>query len=339
MDDIIVATPEGIEERVLLCESYDFEIGDNENSFQVVCLRSEWESMVDGSRIYIPGTEYGGIYKIIDIDSKTNTISPGGYTWRGLLQKKVIVPPSGADYATDSGDLNAIITSRVEAAFPGLFTGSEVMTGVEVSGYKYERYTTLYNGLKKLLKDNNYRMELQYDITKRAVVVSAVPIVDYSRTVDFSSDYQAYYSVHSDHTSVNHLICLGAGQLRDRLVRHLYMTNTNTIRMTPYYTGKEEVAEVYDYAGADEVELVQSGKNRLIELQNHDRFDITIDDDSVVMEIGDIAGGTDYKTGLYLQAPVVGKIVRMADGFVSTEYQISDDVVLGRDVNNIILNM
>ena len=190
MNDIIVAAPDGTELRCMLFSEYDFEVGDEENSFLVTIPRPEWESVANDSRIYIPGTEYGGLYKRLESDTKNNSVAVGGLTWRGLLQKKIISPPSGQDYATDSGELNAILGARVSAAFPGLFVGSSESTGITVS-YQYYRYVTLYDGLKALLKSVGYKMQIEYDQVLRKVVVSAVPIVDYSSEIEYSSDMSA----------------------------------------------------------------------------------------------------------------------------------------------------
>ena len=147
MSDVILAAPTGEEIGVLKFTKYDFEVGDFENSFLVTCLRREWKSIEEKSRVYIPGTEYGGQYKHLDTDTDIGTVGVGGFTWRGMMQNRVIEPPAGQDYATDSGDLNEVIGARVSAMFPGLFVGSSVRTGVTVS-YQYKRYTTLYQGLK-----------------------------------------------------------------------------------------------------------------------------------------------------------------------------------------------
>ena len=72
---IVVADANGAEVRSLLFTEYDFEVGDTENSFLVTCLRSEWETITDGSRIYIPGTEYGGLFKRLKTNTKNGTIS------------------------------------------------------------------------------------------------------------------------------------------------------------------------------------------------------------------------------------------------------------------------
>lgn len=327
MNEIIVADTSGVELRSMLFKEYDFEIGDFENSFLVTCNRSEWESVADDSRIYIPGTELGGIYKHLEIDTKGGTIAVGGFTWRGMLQNKIICPASGQDYATDSGELNTVISSRVTAAFPNLFVGSSDTTGVTVN-YRYNRYVTLYDGLKAMLKSVGYKMRIEYDQTLSKVVVSAVPIVDYSSQIEYSSDMNANYNMIVDNKGVNHLICLGNGELKNRTVVNLYMDGNGVISQTQTFFGEDEIAEVYDYAGAEATELKQSGIEQLKSLSNFDSF--AIDLESVTdVEIGDVVGSRDYVTSMTMTAPITAKIVKWEDGIETVEYKLSDDVTIG----------
>ena len=324
MNDIIVAAPDGTELRCMLFSEYDFEIGDEENSFLVTIPRPEWESVANDSRIYIPGTEYGGLYKRLESDTKNNSVAVGGLTWRGMLQKKIISPPSGQDYATDSGELNAILGARVSAVFPGLFVGSSESTGVTVS-FQYQRYVTMYDGLKALLKSVGYKMQIEYDQVLRKVVVSAVPIVDYSSEIEYSSDMSADYSMIIDRTGINHLVCLGSGELRNRIVVHLYVDGNGVISQTQTFFGENEIAEVYDYAGASRDDLIQSGVDQLKGELNLNEFAIELESEREV-QIGDIVGSRDYITGYTVTAPITTKIVKFEDGFVNIEYKLSSDV-------------
>lgn len=328
MNDIIVAAPDGTELRCMLFSEYDFEVGDEENSFLVTIPRPEWESVANDSRIYIPGTEYGGLYKRLESDTKNNSVSVGGLTWRGMLQKKIISPPSGQDYATDSGELNAILGARVSAAFPGLFVGSSESTGVTVS-YQYYRYVTLYDGLKALLKSVGYKMQIEYDQVQRKVVVSAVPIVDYSSEIEYSSDMSADYSMIIDRTGINHLICLGQGELKNRIVEHLYVDANGVISQTQTFFGENEIAETYDYAGATREDLIKSGADQLKGELNLNEFAIELESEREV-QIGDIVGSRDYITGYTVTAPITTKIVKFEDGFVKIEYKLSADVEIGQ---------
>ena len=327
---IVVADANGAELRSLLFTEYDFEVGDDDNTFLVTCLRSEWETIYDGSRIYIPNTEYGGLFKRLKTNTKNGTISAGGYTWRGMLQNKVLCPEAGDDYATDSGELNAIIGSRVSAAFPGLFVGSNESTGIEVD-YQYNRYVTLYDGLKAMLKSVGYKMRISYDMETGKVIVEAVPIVDYSSQIEYSSDMNANYYMTKEGTGVNHLVCLGNGELRDRVVVDLYVDENGNISETQTFFGADEIAQVYDYAGAARDDLIQSGTEQLKNLRNQNSFRIDLETVTDV-EIGDIVGGRDYTSGMRMTAPITTKVVTWRNGFETTEYKLSDDVQI--ELNN-----
>lgn len=324
-EKLILADSTGKELRHLLFSTYDFEVGKTENSFEVKILRSEYERIPDGARIYLPGTEYGGIYRRLTTDTKQDIICVGGLTWRGMMQRKIICPESGQDYATDSGELNAIVKARVEAAFPGLFVGSADDTGVTVGSFQYDRYCTLEAGLTKLLKANGHRLELAYDQAQKAVVVSAVPIVDYSREIELSSDMRTDYVMQVQKDGVNHLICLGKGELKDRDVYHWYVDADGNISTEQYYFGADEVAAVFDYPGGELPDLIQSGRQNLEGQVNQNKFEMNVDSETEI-GIGDIVGGRDYLSGMTMTSPITGKIVTWSGGFQRTEYKLEDDV-------------
>ena len=326
MSEVIIADASGVELRSILFREYDFEIGDKENSFLITCNRAEWENVADNARIYIPGTEYGGIYKRLESDTRYNAVAVGGYTWRGMLQNKVICPPSGEDYATDSGELNQILARRVSEALPGLFVGSEKSTGVTVS-YRYGRYVTLYEGLKEMLRSAGYKMRIQYDQEQCKVVVDAVPIVDYSAQIEYSSDMNANYSMVINKMGVNHLICLGSGELKDRTVIHLYADVNGVISQTQTQFGADEVTDVYDYAGAEADNLIESGTDQMKANASKNEFAIDLESAQDVA-VGDIVGCRDYITGNTMTAPITTKVVKWKSGFETVEYQLSDEVTV-----------
>ena len=325
MKDLILADSTGKELGFLHFKSYDFEVGREENSFEIKFSRDEYQPIEDGSLIYIPDTEYGGVVGSLKTKTAEGIICRGGFTWRGMLQTKRICPPAGQDYATDSGELNAIVKARVETALPGLFVGVTEDTGVTVSGYQYDRYCTLEEGLTKLLKSRGYRLELRYDQEFKAVAVSAVPIVDYSRRIELSSDMRMDYTVEVNNDGVNHLICLGKGELKDRTVYHLYADENGNIGTVQHFFGAAEIADVYDYSGGELSDLIQSGRKRLEELIGTGKFGMTVDS-SLEIGIGDIVGGRDYLSGVTMSSPIAGKIVTWKDGFRQIEYKLEDDI-------------
>lgn len=325
MNEIIVARANGEELRSALYTEYDFETGDDKNStFLVTFLKDEWKSIPDGGRLYIPQTEYGGLYKKTEVVSKYGTVAAGGYTWRGLMHRKIIEPLSGEDYAVDSGELNDIIGSRVSAAFPNLMVGSNETTDVTVS-YQYNRYCTLYDGLKSMLASVGYRLRLSYDQVQARVVVDAVPIVDYSAQIEYSSDMNANYRMTLDYMGINHLICLGAGELRERTVIHLYVDRNGVISTTQSLFDEDEVVGIYDYKGAEYDELMKSGIEQLERDINRSKFSIDLDTVKEVA-IGDIVGSRDYTTGYTVKAPITTKVVKFREGVEKTEYKLSEQV-------------
>lgn len=316
---VTIASADGQELRAMDYSGYDFEINGTKADFEVEMLLSDWQDIPAGARIYRPDTEYGGLFTRLETDTKTRRISAGGYTWRGMMRNKIIEPPSGENYALDVGDVNDIIKARVEEAFAGLFTGAAPI-GVNVS-YQYKRYCTLEAGLIDMLATVGYKLRIRYGNEIKKVIVDAVPIVDYTEK-ELSSDMSASYHVLQNRGSVNHLICLGSGQLAQRTVVHLYTDGNGNISQTKTFTGTDEIVAVYDFTSADEELLIENGTDQLKTLQK--RNSLSMDVEGGQVDIGDIVGGRDYITGIAMRAKVTGLLHRSKNGIVTTEYTISD---------------
>ena len=96
--ELILTDHEGKEIRNLQEASDDLELGEG-NDFQLTISRWDWKGdIVTGCRVFRPGTEYGGLISRRGKDTKEDIVTPGGYTWRGMMDKKVIEPPTGQDY-------------------------------------------------------------------------------------------------------------------------------------------------------------------------------------------------------------------------------------------------
>ena len=152
-----------------------------------------------------------------------------------------------------------------------------------------------------------------------------MPIVDYSDEIEYSSDMNADYNMVRDLTGVNHLICLGSGELKNRVVVHLYVDGNGNISQRQTFTGADEITKVYDYAGATRADLIKGGTDQLSQYANKTSFKIDLDSDKDV-DIGDIVGGRDYISGIKMTAPITTKLVKWRNGFQTTEYKLSDEV-------------
>ena len=317
--DLILATSSGQEECVLPYDM-DLDLGGT-NDFQLTASYASWDERIEiGKKIYIPDTEYGGIIKNISSATNTGNIFLKGYTWRGYLAKRIISPPSGQDYRTVSGELNTIIGTLVN--IPG-FVVSTVNTGVSVN-YQFKRYVTLLEGLETMLQTVGYRLGIRYIQTQSGgyVFVEAVKAGQYGDSVDYSQDSMIDFASTDDQMGVNHLICLGQGELKGRTVIHLYADADGNISQTQSIIGIDEIVEVYDNSGAEAETLLETGTERLKERQSKKSFDASIKKVEMELFIGDTVTGQDYITGNRITTPITQKIVKRSNGVISYEYKI-----------------
>lgn len=327
----MVKLANGTREEIRLASELevDIEIG-KENDFEMISSVDDWTGDIDfGSYLYIPNTEFGGIVSEIESDTGRNQIFVRGSTWRGMLDEKIIEPKQGEDYRIVSGKIEEIVRELVaECGLDSLFSVPTTEDETEIK-FKFDRYCTLLNGLEKMLSSIGYRLDIRYIKTRFDAYVRLQPVqvTDFSDKEEFSQDGKLVFTAKNNQGGINHLICLGKGELKDRIVKHLYVQKDGSIGNKQYYTGIEERTEVYDYSSAEEPELTQKGTERLQELMNSKKFNVDIDDDiETKMQIGDIVGGRDYITGITVKKPIIGKILNMKDGTERIEYKIE-----GRD--------
>lgn len=306
----------------------DLDLGDT-NDFEIRMDQHIWnkERYWYDSRIFIPLTEYGGIIDDLEVLTSTEEIVLRGLTWRGMLGKKVVEPPSGSDHLTLNGDLHDAVRELIGDRFDGLFFVPEVETGVSVTGWQVDRYVTLYDAITKLLDSKGYRLQISYvepeGLEYGYVMIQAVPITDYSDELEYSREGKVNFDIRDCRGGINHLVCVGEGQNEERAVLHLYVQEDGTIGKSQYYFGLEERAAVYEYSSADLEKLEEYGTKRMKDLQNYRSIDVTVDD--VDLEIGDIVGGYEEITGTRLQKPVTRKIIKMKQGKITIDYEVKGD--------------
>ena len=316
--------------RPVMDADIDIAVGSDENDYEVKIRRERWdERYAYGNIFYIKNTEFGGIIGRKKINTAEDTISLYGRTWRGKLDKKVIRPPDGQDYRKVSGELNSVLNTLVTEQFNDYFVVSQADTGVTVTNYQFDRYCTLLAGITKMLKSVGYKLHIEYVQQERGqpgyVELSAVPIVDYSEQIELSQDSRLNFTIDETKNGVNHLVCLGKGELQDRQVIDLYVGQSGSIGTTQYYTGVQEVAEVYENTSAETEELEEKGREKLQELMNSTSFSMDVEALDMEVEIGDIIGGRDYVTGMYAAKPIAKKIYKVSGGSASLEYEIEGD--------------
>ncbi len=325
----ILADPNGKELGfVNASKELDIEVG-GENDFQLTVSYKDWsqEMYGIGNRLYAPDTEYGGLIEERKTSTKNDTIELLGYTWRGLLSQKVIEPPPGLAYLTVSGEANHVIASVVGDCFGSLFEVDTADSGLEIN-YQFDRYTDLLSGLDKMLATVGAKLQVIYKQSNGAssghVQLGAVPVIDWSDKLEYGQDSLINFTTRDNRRGINHLICLGRGELAARLVIHLYMQPDDTISDTPYYTGAEDRTAVFDFSSAEDAEtLRKQGVKRLKELKNSQEIKMSLTD--IDMELGDVIGGRDRITGLILKQPVTKKTLNISGNKETIQYKVGGD--------------
>lgn len=307
----------------------DIDVGDT-NDFEVIVPLGEWDKnrLWFGTQIYIPGTEFGGIIGDIQTRVKEREVILTGDTWRGLLAKEIIIPPDGQDYYTVTGELNNILKILIGARFGSLFAVSSMSTGIIITNYQFDRYCNLLAGIEKMLASVGYRASIAYIQGEPGqagyIQVSAVQINNYIDKTEFSQDCKVQFTVRDYRRGINHLICLGKGELKNRTVLHLYVQADGSIGETQYYTGLEHRAAVYDYSSVeDEKKLEEDGIKRLKELMNYHECEVSVKD--VSLEVGDIVSGRDYVTGISVQKTIIQKILKIENDKETIGYTLKGD--------------
>ena len=231
-------------------------------------------------------------------------------------------------YKKVSGELNEVLKTLIEPEFDGLFVVSQENTGVSVSNYQFDRYCTLLDGIVEMLASKGCRLDIRHKREEGVpgyVLISAAPIVDFSDQVELSKDCSLNYTMKDSRNGINHLIVAGKGELADRTVYHLYVWPDGSFREEPYYTGLDEIAEVYENTSTETAELKSKAVEKLKEICNKKAFDMDIEKLGIDVAIGDVIGGRDYLTGMAMKKSVGNIVYSVTSGIISKEYKLEGE--------------
>ena len=296
----------------------DFDVGVPEsatNDFQMSGL------IPDGvGGVYVPGTEFGGLIEYAQTTNYNDSVKTKGWTWRGLLTQGVISPDSEQDYKIVSGDAHTVMRSLLSGFLGGFFHVPETLSGINISNYQFNRYCTILDGLTAMLDEVDAKLSIVAEKPLSGpvqITLTAEPIetIGDKYTIDSRVDI-----THTDNRmGVNHLICLGQGELKNRTRVDLYINNVGTISTTQYYTGRDERTAVYDYSSAENrASLITYGKKRLLEVASQKT--IAINNADVNGDIGDLVYG--YMNGIETTAPITHKILTVSGSIWKFESKI-----------------
>lgn len=310
----------------------DFEVGtilsDSSNDFQITMPADVWDSSFDYKSIIYENTkdsEVGGMILGKTSNTATNKIILHGVNWRGLIATKIIVPPSGTTHYQARGDANAFIKDILKDQFDGLIVGSDELCGITV--YRDLRYINMLQGIEKTLADSNLKIKISFDIENVKAVVSAVPI-EVFEDIEYSQDYGFNLIAKDVRNGYNHCVCLGKGELLDRMIVDLYKLSDGTIvsdkttALNDGIFGLNERTIIYENTNAeDENDLIDGGTDKLEENSNELSMEISNVDD---VEVGDIVGARDRITGIQMRKKISSKLYKGYMDRVKIDYKVGE---------------
>lgn len=318
MVDLICADENGVPFHAVSDCVFDCAWGSGENDFELTLY--DGTVLPDRGLVYVDGTEVGGIVDHMkdELSDGVSVVTYSGRSWHGMLAGKVLQPDSGQDYLKVSGPVNQVLSNllaRIGLADVFKVRADSTKT---IPTFRFDRYCTAYDGIRRMLAAND--LKLMFQEVDGTVWMYAKPIVDHNDTVD--SDL-VDFSITKDYRRINHMIGLGKGDLRNRLVVHYYADGSGKVSNTRTFGGRDEIAAVYDYSSAEKDELDKQTKKQLQDLQGAGAVDVTVHD-GLSLDVGDRVAGCDHVTGLTVTAVVLKKIVKLSGGLLSVSYEVGD---------------
>ena len=302
----------------------DIEIGKydvSKNDFELTLSLEDRDPLFTvGSLFYKENTEIGGVIQRLKINTSDNTITLIGPTFRGLLEKEYVQPPAGSAYLTLNGEANTCINVLIDGRFSNLFVVDNI--GASNINIKYDvRDINLLQALEKSLDASNARLCIKHQIDGK-VHLYAEKINDLSNTLQYDNDYQIDMTVKTETKPYNHILCLGKGELLDRLRINLYLQSDGSWSETnETYKGLNRKTYKHEDVNVEKRdELIKNATEKVAEA--NDTLEISFDADDA--ELFDIVGAKENITGISFKEPITQKIIKISDDDISISYKVGD---------------
>lgn len=321
MNTDLILLDDQLHEINAVASDVDFEVGNTEalNNFELYTVPFE------AYGFYIEGTEYGGIFEYEHGTSDDINETVKGWTWRGLLTQGIIIPPAGNDYYIANGDANTVIRNLLSGFLGGFFNVPTKASGCTISEYQFPLYINLLDGIMDMLTAYGYRLSIHADkpAAGSAIVVTAeaVPVEQVEGVFNEDSPMQLEYTF--DRMGINHLVCMGSGELQQRMRVDLYLDADGNVSTAKHYTGFAERTAFFDYSSAESRDdLILYGTRRLLEIASSNTVEVHAND-GLDMEVGDKIFAV-YK-GVAVAVPIIRKVLKIEREMVKVEYKVKGE--------------
>lgn len=318
--DIILANKALAEQSVIYTDySLDFDTT-NTMDYKLTATRAIYDKLSAATYLYIPGTEYGGIIDSIAHNTSDDSVVASGRSFRGLLNSKIITPDSGQDYKVVNGNLAEILDGILaENSLDYLYMIDPALTWITLSNYPIARYCSVLYLLNALESKTGLSLYLAWSAKYHKVIITYRQPIDWTgKSLYVQADITTTKTSHK----VNHLICLGSGELKDRMRVDLYADTQGRISTVQSIIGADEYTQVYDYPNAKDVnDLKASGTAKLKELIADTPLEVEVKDGAYA--VGDIVGGYDDLMQIKTKATITNVVVNVEDGIISYSFTTS----------------
>lgn len=311
-----------VEQGYLSGAVMDIQEEESENSFTLEMGLDDYSQLSDGCYVFDENNpRFGGRVQKVRIQTAQNSLTWSGLTFAGVLSTKIIEPPSGQAYREIYGTLSEKVNTILElVGLDGVFYTNA--SGSAESNWKIDRYTDVLSAFRKLSAQSNLAMDVSFDKTHNGqkLLISFRTAKKVEAGEEYDSDLFSF-DIEKDMMPVNHLICLGGGQLEERQVYHLYANDSGAISETrpASLTTENEVVSVYDYSSVESYEELQKeGLKHFQEiLDNGTKLEITPPEE-VVFRLGDKIAGLEQISKIYVEKEVKKIIYKAQDDLQPT---------------------
>ena len=113
-----------------------------------------------------------------------------------------------------------------------------------------------------MLSENNYRLDIYAEKAdpggKVQLYCRALPVAKFEG--EYNNDVGLTLTFTDNRMGINHLICMGKGELQERQRVDFYIGKSGKVTRTQYYKGLAERQAYYNYSSAESyLELQKSG--------------------------------------------------------------------------------
>ena len=320
--DLIYMNSEKEDVGVMPDYTLDLAFGSEENDFECV-VDIDHHVCQEGYYLYCEGSEYGGIIDTIKVNTEMEQITYAGRTWHGILQSKILEPDPGQDYLVFTGEANQVLEELIyQMGLEDLFSTPQEESGIQINAYQMDRYIEGYDGIRKMLKASGGKLTMQFK--NGWVELAAKPIVNYAESEQFEAD-QVGFDIEKKYRKLNHVIGLGKGELKDRLVVHVYADADGNTSDTQTFTGVNEVSETYEMTTTEDADELKKGcAEKIATSWNLDEVEFSFESDLETFDVGDVLTAKEQVTGITVTADITKKIVTINEDGTTISYKVGE---------------